>query len=162
MKSAGVNDDPVKRAFLPGANRDSAGASGGVWHQGRGISVVPPALQARAEVVQHLFALPPTGVHHRQHTLHEPAPLHAVRTPTRLAQQHAVPFRTLALVVRRFHPSTSTNVHSHSWWPSSSLQVPAVLTHRLFLPRCNNWATAARTGCMAFWKRDRDSWPARN
>src|SRR6202011_1174611 len=104
MKSAGINDDPVKRAFFPVANRDSADGSGGIWHQGRGILVVPPGLDARAEVVQHLLALPPAGVYHRQHTLHEPASLRAVRAATGLPQQHAMPFRTLSLVVRWLHP----------------------------------------------------------
>jgi hypothetical protein len=104
MNSARVNGDSVKRAFLPVANRDSVGALGAIGHQGRRLSVVPPTLGTRAEVVQHFLALPPAGVHHRQHTLHEPAACRAGRATTRLPQQHAVPFRSLALVVRRLHP----------------------------------------------------------
>lgn len=48
LNSAGRNDHPVRLGSLSGANQESADASSGIRHQGRGGLVVPPALQARA------------------------------------------------------------------------------------------------------------------
>ena len=53
--------------------RDNVRFSGSIRHQGRGLLAVPPSLDAGAEVIQHLLALPPAAVNHRQHALHEPA-----------------------------------------------------------------------------------------
>src|SRR5439155_8690691 len=71
------------------------GGSGGIGHQGGGRLLDSPGLDAGAEVVQHLLALPPAGFYHRQDPLHEPAALRTVRAATGLPPQHPMPFGTL-------------------------------------------------------------------
>src|SRR6185369_16835983 len=59
-------------------------------------------------------------------------------------------------------PSTSTNVHSHFSWASSSRHIPAVLPQPHALPRRNTRRNICRTDWIAVWKRDHDSLPCFN
>ncbi len=72
--------------------------------------VVSPGIDARTEIIHHLFALSPAGVHHSQHPFDKTTPLRAVRTAARLPQQHPVPLAPLRLVVRWFDP---LDFHKH-------------------------------------------------
>ena len=68
-----VNDDPMKRVVIPVVSRDNVELSGSSRQQGRGISAVPPRLDARAEIIQHLLSLPLAGVNDGQNALDEAA-----------------------------------------------------------------------------------------
>ena len=77
-------------------------------HQRRDLLAAQVRHEARAEIVQHVAPLLATGGHHRQHPLHEPAPLGTVRPATDPAPDHGVSQRALRSVVRRLDP-----LHAH-------------------------------------------------
>src|SRR3954471_11997134 len=99
-----VEGNATTRVVAVGGGPTWTGGSGGIRHQEWRRLLESPGLDAGAEVVQHLLALPPAGFHHRQDPLHEAAALRTVRAATGLPPQHPMPFGTLRLVVGRFHP----------------------------------------------------------
>ena len=102
QQSAGADDDPIRRVAALLAKSVRARKLGEHRHQVGRRSVVSPCLDARAEVVQHLLALPSARVHHRQDSFHEPAALRTVCAAADLPPQHSMPLRSLCLIVRRF------------------------------------------------------------
>src|SRR5215470_6001152 len=60
-------------------------------------------LEARTQVVQDVPPLLPACRHHRQHPLHEPAALRAIRSTADPTPDHRVPLGTLRGIVRRWH-----------------------------------------------------------
>src|SRR5689334_21108116 len=98
-----MDDDSIGWIVVLLAKLLRTGASGGIRNQGGGHSVVPPRLDAIAQVVQHPSALSPTGVDHGEHSLHEPTPLRAVGASACLPPQHAVSLGLLCFIVGRFH-----------------------------------------------------------
>ncbi len=64
----------------------------------------PSRLETGCQVVQHVPSLLAARSHHRQHSLHEPAPVGAVGSPADPTPDHRVPLGTLRCGVFRRHP----------------------------------------------------------